>query len=57
MVTLLGGLSRRFHGDYRSSAVDPPNGAASFVPVTITVASAWVISVYPAEDGLLTGQS
>ena len=57
LAALSGGLPRRCHGDYRSSTVDPPNGAAGFVPVAVTVASAWVVPVYPAKDAISVGQS
>ena len=57
VATLPGGLPRGCHGDYWSSTVDPPDGAAGFVPATITMASAWTLSVDPAENVVSTGQS
>ena len=45
VAALFGGLSRQSHGDYRSSAPDPPDGTASLVPDTVEVGTTGVVSI------------
>ena len=57
MKTIYRGLSRRCHSDERSPAIDPLDGATSFVLDAVKLALDWIISVPPAENGIPTRQS
>ena len=56
VATLFGGLPRTYHNCEASQAIDPFDGSASLFPVSDQMDSAWIISVYPAENYIPTRQ-
>ena len=56
MATLFGGLSRRSHGDNKSSTPNPPDGTISLVPDAVEMGMIGVVSVDQSQVQVPNGQ-